>query len=419
MRRPASLLALVLLVAAMSATPVGAQTRPKGYLSLFTDYFPNRHDAVELRGRIFVEERIEPSRRITVDLSGFAEGMLSRRATAEQPPDRGMVRAGIVRVHDANVMLSGERLDVLVGYARVPWGKLDEIQPTDVVNPLDVSRFFFEGRSEARLPVLLMRARWHPRPELALEGIYVPDFRRGRFDRLDEPTSPFNLPLAAPGVDDRQPSFGWENAQGGVRLATTTGRVDWSVSAYRGFEPFALYRLESPAAPIVAAEYPRFTMLGADFEAVRGKWGVRGEAAAFVNDSFQSPELRIVSGSSLDAGAGVDRRAGSYTVSATVLLHTESYDRPLSIGDAKDGRTDVSLIASADRTLAREKYRLRTFVVYNAVEQSAFVRLIGMTTLRDNVALEGSLGWFAGDGGGLIGRFGDSDFAYARLKYYF
>jgi hypothetical protein len=417
MRRTASLLALVLLVTVVSATPIEAQTRPKGYVSLFTDYFPNRGDAVELRGRMFVEERLEPSRRITVDLSGFAEGVLSRRATAEHPPDREMVSAGILRVQDASVMLSGERLDVLVGYARVSWGKLDEIQPTDVVNPLDVSRFFFEGRSEARLPVLLMRGRWHPRPELAVEGIYVPDFRRGRFDRLDEPTSPFN-PLAAIDVDDREPSFRWHNAQGGVRLATTTGRVDWSVSAYRGFEPFALYRLESPAAPIVA-EYPRFTMIGADVEAVRGKWGVRGEAAAFVNDSFQSSELRIVSGSSLDAGAGVDRRAGSYTVSATVLLHRESYDRPLSSRDAKDGRTDVSLIASADRTLAREKYRLRTFVVYNAVEQSAFVRLIGTATLRDNVAVEASLGWFAGDGAGLVGRFGDSDFAYARLKYYF
>ena len=442
MPRTAALVGFVLLVAIVNAPPVAAQT-PKGYLSLFTDYFPNQRDAVELRGRIFVEERLEPSPRITVDLSGFAEGLLSRRAIPGPPSERETVDAGILRVHDANVMLTGERLDLLVGYARVPWGKLDEIQPTDVVNPLDVSRFFFEGRSEARLPVLLVRGRWHPRPDLAVEGIYVPDFRRGRFDRLDEPTSPFNLPLAltvdpsvlvrplssengclacssAIVVDAREPSFTWENAQGGVRVSTTSGRVDWSVSAYRGFEPFALYRLEtSSATPVVTADYPRFTMLGADFESVRGKWGVRGEAAAFVNDSFQSPELRIVSGTSFDVGTGVDRRAGDYTISATVLLHTESYDRPLSTAMPKDRRTDVSIIASADRTLAREKYRLRTFVVYNAVEHSVFARVIGITTLKDNLAVEASLGWFAGDGAGLIGRFGDSDFAYARLKYYF
>jgi hypothetical protein len=288
--------------------------------------------------------------------------------------------------------------------------------------------------------VLLVRGRWHITPDLTVEGVVEPDFRRGRFDRLDEPTSPFNLPLliaddpivclalgcpAVPVVDDRQPAFTGENIQGGGRVSATTGRVDWSASAYRGFEPFGFYRLDTPAPPAtvptgrLSLEYPRFTMIGGDFESVRGKWGLRGEAAVFVEDSFQSPELRIVPGRSIDVGAGVDRRAGDYTVSGTVLLHAERYDAPLSQAATSNGRTDVSLIASADRTLAREKYRLRTFAVYNANESSAFLRVIGTANLRDNLALEASLGWFAGDGASLIGRFGDSDFVYARLKYYF
>jgi hypothetical protein len=79
----------------------------------------------------------------------------------------------------------------------------------------------------------------------------------------------------------------------------------------------------------------------------------------------------------------------------------------------------VSFIASADRTFAREKYRLRGFGVYNASEASGFIRGIGVAGLRDNVALEASLGWFVGRGRVLIGRFEDSDFAYVRLKYYF
>ena len=39
--------------------------------------------------------------------------------------------------------------------------------------------------------------------------------------------------------------------------------------------------------------------------------------------------------------------------------------------------------------------------------------------LRDNLALEGSLGWFAGSGTDAISRFADSDFVYLRLKYFF
>ena len=37
-------------------------------------------------------------------------------------------------------------------------------------------------------------------------------------------------------------------------------------------------------------------------------------------------------------------------------------------------RSDASLIASADRTFAREKYRTRMFTVYNPTESSAFIR---------------------------------------------
>ena len=212
--------------------------------------------------------------------------------------------------------------------------------------------------------------------------------------------------------------------------------MDWSVSAFHGFESFGLYTLEGvqtippvlppfrpPDPPPVAVVYPRFTMIGADFEAVRGKWGLRGEVAAFVDDNFQSPDLRVVAGRSFDGGVGVDRRAGDYTLSGTVLVHSESYDSPLAAAgvgrDAIDGRTDVSLVVSADRTFARERYRLRGFGVYNATEASGFLRGIAMASLRDNVALEASLGWFAGAGRDLVGRFSDSDFAYVRFKYFF
>ncbi len=429
-----AVLVALLLISSHSAA---AQTLPKGYLSLFGDYFPNRDDTVELRSRVFAEQTFEATPNLLVKVSGFAEGLLSRRPTADG--SRKSVSGGILRGHEANVAYSRDRFDLLAGYAQVTWGKLDEIQPTDVINPLDVSRFFFEGRSEARLPTLLLRGRIHLAENLTIEGVYVPDFRRGRFDQLDEETSPFNLPLnlandpiacAAIGcpivpdsIDSREPKFTAATAQGGGRVSITTGRVDWSVSGYRGFEPFGLYQLEAggdPSQPLRLSQvYPRFTMIGGDFEAVRGQWGLRGELAAFVDDSFQSPELRIVAGHSLDAGLGVDRRAGDYTISGTVLLHRESYDTRLSATDPDDGRQDVSLVASADRTFAREKYRARGFAVYNATESSAFLRGIGMASLRDNVALEGSLGWFIGAGRDLVGRFGDSDFAYVRLKYYF
>src|SRR4029453_9629401 len=131
---------VAVVVALLPATAARAQS-PTGNVSVFGDYFPNRHDTVELRGRLFVEEKIEkelePSTRVIVTASGFVEGLLARRVVPGSNSSLQSVEDGIVRVQDGNVDILGSRLDVLVGYARIAWGRLDEIQPTDVINPLD------------------------------------------------------------------------------------------------------------------------------------------------------------------------------------------------------------------------------------------------------------------------------------------
>jgi hypothetical protein len=419
---------------------VSAQPPPSGDVTVTSDFFPNRNRTGELRARLFAEEVLNPTPRLLITLSGFAEGLLARRA-GQPAPAHTSVRDAILRVMDASLDYKRPRFDLLAGVTRVAWGRLDELQPTDVINPLDASRFFFESRSDARLPVALVRVRGYLSEHASLEGIYVPFFRRGRFDQLDEPTSPFNIePAFAPDtvaclaigcptllpvvIERHEPSRSFGNAQGGARFNATTGRIDWSLGAYRGFEPFGFgaARPPAPSAAFLPIDivHPRFTMVGGDFETVRGQWGLRGELAAFVDDNFQGSSLQIVKGSSVDAGFGVDRKAGDYRISATALFHREAYHEVLSSAPAADrSRADVSLILSGDRSFARERYGLRTFGVYNASESSGFLRAIATAKIRDSVTLEGSSGWFVGDGRDSIGRFGDSDFLYVRLKYYF
>jgi uncharacterized protein len=431
-----------LLGCAAIASDASAQSvpPPKGHMSVFAAAFPHRDDTTELRGRLFVEQRADLTPNLRVSASGFLEGLVGKRPVQTAPAGNevrttSIVRHATARVHDANLELTAGRVDVQAGLSRLVWGRLDEIQPGDVINPLDVSRFFFDGRSEARLPVALIRTRVFLADTVSLEGVYVPIFRRGRFDQLNERSSPFapasqpgdslvaclalTCPVLPPLISDDEPPTRLNDGQGGVRFNASTARVDWSVSAFRGFEPFALYAIDSSRAAerlVVRGSHPRFTMVSGDFETVRGEWGIRGEVAAFVEDSFQSPALAVVSGSSLDAGAGVDRKAGNYRISATVLLHRERYDAPIG---ADEQRSDLSVILSADRSFLRERYQVRAFGVANASEGSGFTRGIATAKLRDNLDVEGSVGWFIGRGPDLIGRFADSDFGYLRLKYYF
>ena len=388
------------------AVPAFAQPAPTGYVSVLLDHLPNR-DATEVRTRGFAEGTIDAGPHVRLTASGFVEGLLADRG--------GQVTAAIAEPQELSVAVHAKRFTLTAGLGRVVWGRLDELQPTDVINPIDVSRFFFEGRSEARLAVPLVHATFYAGNRGSIEAIYVPFFRRGRFDRLAERSSPFNLAPAHVPFADLTPQREAGNAQGGARVNVTSGRVDWSVSAYQGFRPFGIYSAVA-VPPALARIYPRFTMIGADFETVAGPWVVRGEVAAFPRDVFQAPDQPLaIPGRSFDAGAALDRKAGEYRLSGQVVVHREEHDE----GVALPGRTDVSLIVSADRFFARQKYQGRLFGVYNPKNGSGFARGIATASLRDNVALEGSLGWFAGSGLDTISRFADSDFVYVRLKYFF
>jgi hypothetical protein len=396
------------------AAPAAAQPRLDGYASLFFDHLPNvasstgsgQAGVTELRARLFGDLSVRTTEIFILTVSGFVEGLVADR-------DRSR-RDAIARPHEIVADLAYDRADLRVGLGRVVWGRLDELQPSDVVNPLDIARFFFEGRSEARLPVPLVRARAFLSEDAILEAVYVPVFRSGRFDQLDEATSPFNLRASAvaclaigvcPPFERREPARTLDNAQGGLRFSGTARRVDYAVAVYRGFRPFGvvspigepLESLDPLTAPRFVETFPRFTMIAGDLESVRGQWAVRAEAAAFNGDDRNN----------WDAGIGIDRKTGEYRLSGSLLVHGEPSD------------TSFSFILAADRTFARERYHTRTFGVVNATDRSSFLRNVTTATLRDNVALEGSIGWFFGEGQDPIGRFADRDFLYARLKVYF
>jgi hypothetical protein len=378
--------------------PAEAQT-VSGYASVMFDTFP-QIDVTELRSRVFAEYRRDLNDRVRLVASGFAEALIAERG------EPGLIRTGILRPQEVSLETAWERADLRVGLSRVTWGRLDELLPTDVVNPLDLTKFFFEGRAEGRMPVALVRARWLPSESFTLESIYVPFFRRGRFDELDEETAPFAIRLPLP-VERREPPRTVRNGQGGVRATATSGRVDWSVSAYRGFEPLPVYEGSS-------ARFPRFTMIGGDFETVRGQWGLRGELAAFVDRTLQLQNApTAVKGKALEGGLGVDRRAGSYRVSGTVMLTS----RIANVAELD--RRDLTLVGAIDRSFARETRSLRVFAAYNPGERAGFARAIGAFSLRDNLSLEVSGGVFAGIGLDVFARFSDREFLYIRLKAFY
>ena len=145
-----------------------------GYASVMVDLFPDvqfdldESGAVtELRARLLLERRFVIDDQFKLTAAGFVEGLLGHRRG-------GTESDAILRPRELHLEAAWEKADLRVGLSRVVWGRLDEFLPTDVVNPLDLARFFLEGRSEGRIPVAMVRARALPSDRLSIEGIYVP-----------------------------------------------------------------------------------------------------------------------------------------------------------------------------------------------------------------------------------------------------
>lgn len=385
--------------------------------ALVADVLPRR-DVAELRPRVGVEVAAAPAAWASIKIDARVEGLLADRG--------GRVTDLRGEIRDAWIEVTHGALDVRTGYGRIAWGRLDEIAPTDVINPIDASRFLFEGRTEARLPTGFVRSRWRGSERLAFEGVLVPVFRRGVFDRLDEPTSPFDLlndrildaPFSVSRVS-REPALSWKNVSGGGRVDATLGRVDVGAAAFRGFDALGPVTLEvAPGASAAATtatlveQHPRFTMVGGDFETVTGSWAWRGEVALFTERSLTlMPDVRPIQGRALDVGVGFDRRVGEFRLFAASILHRE-----WSAEEPAVNRTDVSVVGSIERSFNRARYFARAFTVVNPDDRSAFVRALVAWKPDDRWSVDLSAGAFAGTSDDAIGRFRTRDFLLVSLR---
>ena len=183
-----------------------------GYIETNGLSFTHKQDIFEWRNRLFLEKREDVEDRLTFYLSGRIDTLLSNRE--EENNDI------IARVDDAYCNLYLEKGEVTIGYSKVFWGKLDQLSPVDIVNPLDISQLFLETeRKEAKLAVPIFMVSHYSGEQNRLDIMVLPFFKKGTYDELSERTSPFNIeyfpsPFNTLPVEELEPS-------------TNIGNMEW------------------------------------------------------------------------------------------------------------------------------------------------------------------------------------------------
>jgi hypothetical protein len=169
--------------------------------------------------------------------------------------------------------------DLRIGKQVVAWGKADSVNPTDNVNPQDLSNFF-EQDQEIGVPAVKLD---YYIGDFTIEGVFVPTFTPTRLPPLDTRLSVIDISdIPFPINDPDLPSDNIDNSQYGVRLKTTHKGWDFSASFYDGINDFPNVRLEPDFS--ITPIYNKIRVIGADFATTFDRWGVHGEAAQFLSD---------------------------------------------------------------------------------------------------------------------------------------
>lgn len=317
----ATLGALLLTLGVLGAVPAGAvELRlPNGGISLTGaltawNVFRLDHDTPSERPSGLLDLRLDATRtdqfRVYAAIRGGFDGKIG-------DPHRGNPLIDLDEVYqskdvfldldEAYVEYYLQDLEIHVGKQKVSWGQLDDVQPTDNVNPEDLTEFYFRPELERKIGVPALRVLGF-RGAWTVDFVWTPIFTAYRFPARDDRWFPPLLTVADtlvtplgtipvrthyPDVDE--PPHTLASSDVALRVRRFYEGAEMSLSVFHGWDKSPTFAARGTAtvtptgdatAPVatvadvrIRPSLHRITVVGADL-AVPFLWfALRGEAA--------------------------------------------------------------------------------------------------------------------------------------------
>ena len=221
---------------------------------------------------------------------------------------------GSVELKEASVAADFDKTSLVAGKIWIAWGRADEVNPVDVINPEDYREPVVAAKEmrKIRIPAFTVSrymGNW------TVTGVLVPTFTPPALETSPHWQTAFHEllgelkdaylakavalsvpPYALEEYVNEHLSFedheaGLSDVQFGGRLNGYLGALDLSLYYYNGYwtdmsRPVISMRGLDPLFPGLPEKteilYPRFQMIGADFAAVLGPYTLRGEGAWYL-----------------------------------------------------------------------------------------------------------------------------------------
>lgn len=195
---------------------------------------------------------------------------------------------------EAWARLRAGNLDIKLGRQIVVWGRADRLNPTDSISARDYT-LLTATDDDQRRGSFMLQARLGI-GQYTFDAYWLPEFR------------PTNFPLdrAQPGIDLLPDQSVQDASQYALKLDSSGGPLDWSVSWFHGIDRTRDFVRVTPSAPVpvqIQQQFPAVDVFGADVAGTAGTLGYRAEIAY---THVRAPDSIFVKNSNLWLVAGID-----------------------------------------------------------------------------------------------------------------
>ena len=369
---------------------------------------------------------------------------------------------GEVELREGYVAADFDNTSFIAGKQWIAWGRADEINPVDVINPEDYSEPLVRGKGDRKIRVTALSISKYL-GDYTLNMVFVPDFTPPAYETnshwstgLASLIQEYSLYYAQQAVDLGVPSYRIENyvsehliledkensvnnAQYGFRLSGYLLDTDFSLYYYRGFwsdlsRPVIFvnnYDIVTGYPESVMLAFPEFKMYGADLEKALGPYTVRAEAAYYAGRYISYDSSRIGSPEDIsryvaDRGAGksnvlkvvagMDRFWGNFYVNAQyVTEYITNYDKLMMLPE----ELLHSVTLKVSDKFVEDKLEPEVKLVYEITENDLYLAPSVSYELYDGIAVKVAWDILTGDESGTVGQYKDCDQFKVQLKYNF
>ena len=426
--KTAKLMLLLLLALAVSAQ-AGAQDEDTATDTLLVGETPADELQVQVKGFLDTYHAARTE--------GKGEWLASRtRARGELTLEKGGARLFVsmnaiynallkeqtgITLREAYLSYENAQRDLRAGRQIIIWGVADALRLTDQISPMDYTEFLAQDYDDIRTPVNAFRLRL-VRQAFNVELVCIPvsDF----FTLPTDERNPWAAHIDAPmpytfDLDSRKPKTRLRNVEFGGRLSVNLSGIDFSFCGLHTWNkmPAFSYAVDpSGAAMTVVGHYRRLTMFGADVSFPVGRFVVRGELAANLNEVQNAEFGSEVQGRNVfNALLGVDWYAGNDWMLSAQYAHKH-------VGGSIEGLSVLRNTGVATVRVSKELFRntlaLSSFAYIDVSHGGVFNRLSCKYDLNDQISLTAGYDCFHADAG-MFAMYSRNSEVWVKLKYGF